>query len=66
MSDLLERFDGKVGLALAGLQRRARRGRSLRRRPSLRETQAYVAKILGLLGGVGDLAVETFEVGLVE
>jgi hypothetical protein len=33
--------------------------------PPFPETQAYVAKILGLLGGVGDLAA-SFEVRLVE
>lgn len=34
--------------------------------PPYPETRAYVAKILGLLGGVGDAAMPTFEVRLVE
>lgn len=34
--------------------------------PPYPETRAYVAKILGLLGGAGDAAPPTFEVRLVE
>ena len=34
--------------------------------PPYVETQAYVARILGLLGGAGDAAAPTFEVRLVE
>ncbi len=33
--------------------------------PSIPETQAYVARILGLLGGAGELAAPTLEVRLV-
>jgi len=34
--------------------------------PPYAETRAYVSKILGLLGGAGDLAVTGFTVELVE
>jgi hypothetical protein len=34
--------------------------------PSIPETQAYVARILGLLGGAGELAVPALEVRLVD
>ena len=38
----------------------------MRLRPPIPETTAYVARILGLLGGAGDLAAGTFEVRLIE
>ena len=34
--------------------------------PPYAETRGYVAKILGLLGGAGQIPVEAFDVGLVE
>jgi soluble lytic murein transglycosylase-like protein len=34
--------------------------------PPLAETRAYVARILGLLGGAGEIAPPRFEVRLVE
>ncbi len=34
--------------------------------PSIPETQAYVARILGLLGGTGELAALPLEVRLVD
>ena len=34
--------------------------------PPYAETRSYVAKILGLLGGAGDIAVSALEVRLVE
>jgi hypothetical protein len=33
--------------------------------PDIPETQAYVARILGLMGGVGELVTPTLEVRLV-
>ena len=66
MSDLLERFDGQVDLALAAYN--AGPGAVERHGgvPPYPETRAYVARILGLLGGTGDLTVPSFEVRLVE
>ena len=66
MSDLLKRFGGKAALALAGYNAGPAAVDRYGGVPPYAETRAYVAKILGLLGGVGDLVVETFEVGLVE
>jgi soluble lytic murein transglycosylase-like protein len=34
--------------------------------PAFPETRAYVAKVLGLLGGAGDIAAPVLEVRLVE
>jgi Transglycosylase SLT domain/D-alanyl-D-alanine carboxypeptidase len=67
MSDLLKRFDGKVALALAAYN--AGPGAVERHGgiPPYAETRAYVARILGLLGGAGDLpATGVFEVRRVE
>ena len=65
MSDLLRRF-GKVSLALAaynaGPGAVARHGGI----PPYAETRAYVTRILGLLGGAGDLPVAGYEIALVE
>ena len=65
MSDLLRRF-GTTALALAaynaGPGAVARYGGI----PPYPETRGYVAKILGLLGGAGDLALPAFDVRLVE
>jgi hypothetical protein len=56
----------RIGAARArGLQRRARPGGGLRLHPGIPETQAYVAKILGLLGGADD-GFAPLEVRLVE
>ena len=66
MRDLLGRFGSRAARA-GRLQRRPRRGRGLRLHPAVsRRRSAYVAKILGLLGGAGDLAAAAFEVRLVE
>ena len=64
MRDLLRRF-GSVPLALAAYNAGAGAVAACGCIPPFPETQAYVAKILGLLGGVGDLAA-SFEVRLVE
>jgi hypothetical protein len=66
MSDLLREFGGKVALALAGYNAGAGAVERYGGVPPYAETRAYVAKILGLLGGAGDLAVAGFEVRLVE
>ena len=53
MRDLLRRF-GSVLAGARRLQRRGRRGRALRLRAALPRDQAYVARILGLMGGAGE------------
>jgi soluble lytic murein transglycosylase-like protein len=66
MHDLLARF-GSVPLALAAYNAGPGAVESCGCIPPIPETQAYVAKILGLLGGAGDLAQGLrFEVRLVE
>jgi len=67
MSDLLKRFGGRVALALAGYNAGAGAVERYSGVPPFAETRAYVARILGLLGGSGDLPVAgAFEVRLVE
>jgi Transglycosylase SLT domain/D-alanyl-D-alanine carboxypeptidase len=67
MSDLLRQFDGKVALALAGYNAGPGAVERYGGIPPFAETRGYVAKILGLLGGAGDLPVGgMFEVRLVE
>jgi Transglycosylase SLT domain/D-alanyl-D-alanine carboxypeptidase/Putative Flp pilus-assembly TadE/G-like len=66
MRDLLRRF-GSVPLALAAYNAGAGAVEQHGGIPPFAETRAYVAKILGLLGGAGDLAgAPSFEVRLVE
>ena len=66
MRDLLRRF-GSVPLALAAYNAGAGAVEQYGGIPPYAETRAYVAKILGLLGGAGDLAGGlSFEVRLVE
>lgn len=57
MSDLLRRFGGKVALALAGYNAGPGAVDRYGGIPPYAETRAYVARILGLLGGAGDLPV---------
>jgi hypothetical protein len=64
MSDLLHKF-GKVSLALAAYNAGEGAVARFGGVPPFGETRAYVAKILGLLGGAGDLPVSVFEVRLV-
>jgi hypothetical protein len=66
MHDLLKRFGGKVELALAGYNAGAGAVERYGGVPPYPETRAYVAKILGLLGGAGDLDAPVLEVRLVE
>jgi hypothetical protein len=67
MSDLLKQFDGKVALALAGYNAGAGAVQRYGGIPPYAETRAYVTKVLGLLGGAGELpVVGGFEVRLVE
>ena len=67
MSDLLRQFDGKVALALAGYNAGGGAVERYGGIPPYAETRAYVTKILGLLGGAGELPiVGGFEVRLVE
>ena len=67
MSDLLKSFGGKIALALAGYNAGAGAVQQYGGVPPYPETRAYVAKILGLLGGAGDLPVVSgFQVRLVK
>jgi hypothetical protein len=64
MSDLLRQF-GSISLALAAYNAGPAPVAACDCVPSIPETQAYVARILGLLGGAGELAAPTLEVRLV-
>jgi hypothetical protein len=67
MSDLLRRFAGKLALALAAYNAGAGAVERAGGLPPFAETRSYVAKILGLLGGAGDLPLAGgWEVRLVE
>jgi hypothetical protein len=67
MSDLLRRFDGKVALALAAYNAGTAAVERSGGIPAYTETRAYVTRILGLLGGAGELpAVVGFEIRLLE
>jgi len=65
MHDLLRRF-ASVPLALAAYNAGSGAVERCMCIPPYPETQAYVAKVLGLLGGAGDIPPQTFEVRLVE
>jgi hypothetical protein len=64
MRDLLRRF-GSVPLALAAYNAGAARVAACMCIPPFTETQGYVAQILGLMGGAGELAGATLAVRLV-
>jgi Transglycosylase SLT domain/D-alanyl-D-alanine carboxypeptidase len=65
MSDLLRQF-GSVPLALAAYNAGPAPVAACHCVPDIPETQAYVARILGLMGGAGELAAPTLEVRLVD
>jgi transglycosylase-like protein with SLT domain/D-alanyl-D-alanine carboxypeptidase-like protein len=65
MADLLGQFGGSVPLALAAYNAGSGAVESCGCVPSIPETQAYVARILGLMGGAGELVAPTLEVRLV-
>jgi hypothetical protein len=65
MADLLEQFGGSVSLALAGYNAGTAPVEACGCVPDIPETEAYVARILGLLGGAGELVAPTLEVRLV-
>jgi hypothetical protein len=65
MSDLLRRF-GAAALALAAYNAGPAPVEACDCVPDYPETQAYVSRILALLGGAGALALPSFEVRLVE
>jgi soluble lytic murein transglycosylase-like protein len=65
MHDLLRQL-GSVPLALAAYNAGPAPVRACGCIPPYPETQSYVAKILGILGGAGDFTGATFEVRLVE
>jgi transglycosylase-like protein with SLT domain/D-alanyl-D-alanine carboxypeptidase-like protein/putative Flp pilus-assembly TadE/G-like protein len=64
MSDLIHQF-GSPQLALAAYNAGPAPVEACRCVPSIPETQAYVTRILALLGGAGALVVPSFEVRLV-
>jgi soluble lytic murein transglycosylase-like protein len=66
MRDLLREFGGSVALALAAYNAGPGAVRRHRGVPPYPETRAYVARILGLLGGAGEIAAPVLEVRLVE
>ncbi len=64
MSDLIHQF-GSPQLALAAYNAGPAPVEACDCVPAYPETQAYVSRILGLLGGAGALVVPSFEVRLV-
>jgi len=64
MSDLLRQF-GSVALALAAYNAGPAAVAACHCIPEIPETEAYVARILGLMGGAGELAGPALEVRLV-
>ena len=66
MRDLLDRFGGKVALALAAYNAGPGAVERYGGVPPYAETRGYVAKILGLLGGAGQIAAPVMTIGLVE
>ncbi|MFL5871185.1 MAG: transglycosylase SLT domain-containing protein [Solirubrobacterales bacterium] len=65
MSDLLRQF-GDTALALAAYNAGPAPVEACHCVPAISETQAYVARILGLMGGAGEVAPPTLEVRLVD
>jgi hypothetical protein len=65
MADLLRQF-GSVSLALAAYNAGPAPVAACRCVPQIPETQAYVARILGLMGGAGEFVAPALEVRLVD
>ena len=65
MSDLMRRF-GETSLALAAYNAGPAPVAACSCVPAIPETQAYVARILGLMGGAGEIVAPTLEVRLVD
>jgi hypothetical protein len=65
MSDLLRQF-GSVSLALAAYNAGSGPVAACRCVPAIPETQAYVARILALMGAAGEIAAPELEVRLVD
>jgi hypothetical protein len=65
MSDLLRQF-GSVPLALAAYNAGPGAVAACHCVPNIPETEAYVARILGLMGGAGEAVIPTLEVRLVD
>jgi hypothetical protein len=66
MSDLLREFGGSAPLALAAYNAGPAPVAACNCVPPYPETQAYVARILGLMDGAGELAAPALEVRLVD
>ena len=65
MSDLMAQFGGRVELALAAYNAGPAAVEACGCVPGYTETQAYVARIVGLMGGAGEVAAPALEVRLV-
>lgn len=66
MSDLLRRFGGSAALALAAYNAGPAAVERAGGVPPYPETRSYVSRILGLLGGAGEIAVMSYQARLVE
>lgn len=66
MSDLLRQFDNKPALALAAYNAGPGAVQRYGGVPPFAETRGYVSRIMGLLGGSGEIAMGVFEIRLVE
>ncbi|HEY6781203.1 MAG TPA: transglycosylase SLT domain-containing protein [Thermoleophilaceae bacterium] len=66
MSDLLRQFDGKIALALAAYNAGPQAVEQYGGIPPFPETRAYVTRIVGLLGGAGELPIVGTSVELIE
>ena len=66
MSDLLAQFAGRIPLALAAYNAGPAPVEACQCVPAYPETQAYVARILGLMDGAGEVVAPALEVRLVE
>ena len=66
MSELLEQFGGQIQLALAAYNAGPGAVSACSCVPPYPETQTYVARILGLMDGAGEVAAPVLEVRLVD